>query len=81
MQKQVNVTSVVAYSTWVVGFGLWVVSWIVGSDNLGRLSLIVVIAAATGTVRIQFTEHQRAMKNALIVLNGASGERPVRPVR
>lgn len=80
MDRQVSVTSVAAYSTWVVGFAIWIVSWVVHSDNLGQLAVIVVIAAATGTVRNHFTEHQRAMKNALIVLHGAAGEKPIRPV-
>lgn len=81
-EKQVSITSVVACTTWIAAFGIWGLSAALGSEALGELSVLIVAVAVVGTLRNLMRAYAHDVKNAIIVVRGATEEHEkVRPLR
>lgn len=82
MDRQVSISFVAAYATWVVAFGIWVVSWIIDIEHLGQLAIMLSCVAATVTTRLYQRESVRKVQDTLTVVSVATGrDRDVRPLR
>lgn len=79
--KQVSVSFVLAYAGWLAAFGIVIVSWIVNSDHLGQLGLLVGAAAAASTVRLWMLDRTDDIKNTVSIVRDVEALASVRPLR
>lgn len=81
VDRQLSASCVVAYALWGLCLGLWAVSWLIGQEQIGRLSIITCGAAATATVRTYCLLVLERVKNALVVTREVTGHSVVKPMR
>jgi len=79
LEKRVRISHVCAYTAWILGFGLWAVSWIIRSAPLGRLSILVGLVATAASVRLWMADEAQALKNIMTIVREVQSDR-VRPL-
>lgn len=65
--KKISAVSVAAGTAWALSLGLWGLAWIISSDDIGRLSLIVCGVAVTATIRSYLVTQDERIRTALAV--------------
>lgn len=83
MNKQISVSFVLAYVGWALAFGVVIVAWIVDSDHLGQLGLLVGAVAAACTVRLWMLDCTDDIENTVSIVREVERTdwAPVRPLR
>lgn len=65
--RTIGINCLAAWLLWTLAAGLWIASVIWDSRPPATLAIMVCIGAATVTVRGLLREHDRGIKNALVV--------------
>jgi hypothetical protein len=79
-QISVGLSSITASLAWALAFILCGVAWLLGSIDVGRLSLLLCGVAVTLTVRAFLVEQTARIKSTLIASHDI-GPAPVRSMR
>lgn len=67
LERDINARCLVVWGVWTLAVAIWGAAWLLGSDHLGRLSLIVCGAAVTVTVKQMFVEQRKHLRATITV--------------
>lgn len=76
LEREISARCVLSYALWSVCLIVWAISWALGSDDLGRLGLIVCGAAVTGSVKWMFIQQREHFKSVAAVTGSVRSLQP-----
>lgn len=77
-ERHVSARCLMAWLLWSLSLVVWVISWALGLDDLGRLALMICAGAATFTIKGFFLKQRQYIKTVAAVTSTVASPTRIR---